>query len=40
MGNTKHNYRISSDVKEQVLKRIKEEGISVAYILPTSATLG
>lgn len=30
MGNTKHNYRISSDVKEQVLKRIKEEGVSVA----------
>ena len=29
MGNTKHNYRISRDVKEQVLKRIKEEGISV-----------
>lgn len=29
MGNTKHNYRISSDVKEQVLKRIKEEGISI-----------
>ncbi len=29
MGNTKHNYRISGDVKEQVLKRIKEEGISV-----------
>ena len=29
MSNTKHNYRISSDVKEQVLKRIKEEGISV-----------
>ncbi|MDQ1284443.1 MAG: hypothetical protein QG620_791, partial [Patescibacteria group bacterium] len=24
MGNTKHNYRISSDVKEQVLKRIEE----------------
>lgn len=29
MGNTKHNYRISSDVKEQVLKRIKDEGVSV-----------
>jgi transposase-like protein len=29
MSNTKHNYRISSDVKEQVLKRIKEDGISV-----------
>jgi len=30
MGNTKHNFRISSEVKEQVLKRIKEDGISVA----------
>jgi transposase-like protein len=30
MSNTKHNYRISSEVKEQVLKRIKEEGISVS----------
>ena len=29
MSNTKHNYHISSDVKEQVLKRIKKEGISV-----------
>jgi len=29
MGNTKRNYRIASDVKEQVLKRIKDEGISV-----------
>jgi len=29
MGNTKHNYRISGEVKEQVLKRIKEDGISV-----------
>jgi transposase-like protein len=29
MDNIKHNYRISSDVKEQILKRIKEEGISV-----------
>ncbi|PIR73795.1 MAG: hypothetical protein COU40_00475 [Candidatus Moranbacteria bacterium CG10_big_fil_rev_8_21_14_0_10_35_21] len=29
MGNTKHNFRISSEVKEQVLKRIKEDGISV-----------
>ncbi|MEK7172918.1 MAG: transposase [Patescibacteria group bacterium] len=29
MSNSKHNYRISSEVKEQVLKRIKEEGVSV-----------
>lgn len=29
MGNTKHNYRISNEVKEQVVKRIKEDGISV-----------
>jgi len=30
MSNIKHNYRISSEVKEQVLKRIKEDGISVS----------
>lgn len=29
MSTTK-NYRISKDVKEQILKRIKEEGVSVS----------
>lgn len=29
MGTTKQSHRIASDVKEQILKRIKEEGISV-----------
>jgi len=27
--NTKKGYRIAKEVKEQILKRIKEEGISV-----------
>lgn len=32
MSTTKQNHRLSSEVKEQVLKRIKEEGISVSQI--------
>ena len=29
MGNMKKNYRIAPEVREQILKRIKEEGVSV-----------
>lgn len=30
MTTSKKNYRISKDVKEQILKRVKEEGIPVS----------
>jgi transposase-like protein len=32
MSTTKQNHHISSEVKEQVLKRIKEEGVSVSQV--------
>lgn len=30
MGTTKQNHRVAGDVKEQILKRIKDEGVSVS----------
>lgn len=30
MGNMKKNYRIAPEIKEQILKRIKEEGVPVS----------
>jgi transposase-like protein len=30
MSTTKQNHRVASDVKEQILKRIKDEGVSVS----------